>query len=88
MSRHKQWKPSAPELVRLSRGYPESWSYYFPGFGEKGGKRHVPACLWTIKRFRDEYFVQAAGSIVIKQFKTLAEVRDWIALHYERLPAA
>lgn len=82
MSRRVEWKKSAPGLVRLKRGSPGRWQFYFPGF------RSVPAQLWEVERWGGfAYRITKSGVGLASEQRTLARVREYIASRYEFLPA-
>jgi hypothetical protein len=83
MSRRKSWGPSDAKLVRLRRDMPGSWQYYFPGW------RKVPALLWHVQRRPNGRYEISACMFPEHEpstFSTLADVRGFIARHYEYLP--
>jgi hypothetical protein len=83
----QRFKPSNPKLVRLRRGTPGHWEYWFPGFREKTSTTHVPAALWRVERLGSfQYRVSAPTLPQPRVFQKLDAVRTFIASQYEYLP--
>jgi hypothetical protein len=82
MSKRTQWKKSEPQLVRLRRGSPGRWNFYFPGW------RRVPEKMWTVERISSFVYRITAKDIEPHDCRKLAQVREFIARQYDFLPSS